>query len=49
MREWSGTLAQYKRLQHDRGAWVNGNLSQNSSLYLEGDSVPYRIVGDESR
>ena len=47
MREWSRTLAQYQRLQHVAATWVNGNLSQNSSLYLEGDSVPYRIVGDD--
>ena len=26
---------------------MNGNLNQNNSLYLEGDSVPYRIVGND--
>ena len=28
-------------------SWVNGNLNQNNSSYVEGDSVPYRIVGDD--
>src|SRR4051812_39256604 len=26
--------------------WVNGNLGASKSVYLEGDSIPYRITFD---
>ncbi len=31
----------------DPGDWINGNLGAGRSVYLEGDSVPYRVLGNE--
>src|SRR5262249_34324403 len=29
--------------------WVNGNLGESKSFYLEGDSIPYRLTFDKTR